>query len=179
MYFSPKDILNTAVKVVSLIMLFQALKGFIGLLPIMALNNEFSARWEVWQILLPFISPLALLIIGLLVLRYADRLTDSLWKRDEPESEAQPNASLFQLAVKITGLILIVFALPQAVQILGNILYIKSISGAISTVTQNQFVFNNLLSALVSLLFGGYLLCGGHLFYRMAFPSREESDNTL
>jgi len=179
LYFSPKDMLNTAVKVVSLIMLLQALKGFIELIPLMALNHEFTARWEVWQVLLSFISPLALLIIGLFMLRYANRLTESLWKTDEPESEAQPNASLFQLAVKITGLILIVFALPQAVQILGNILYIKSISGAISTVTQNQFVFNNLLSALVSLLFGSYLLCGGRLFYRMAFPGREESDNTL
>lgn len=163
MYFYPKDILHTAVKILSLIMLLQALKGFIGLIPLAALNNEFTARWEVWQILLPFISPLALLIIGMYLLKYADRLADYLWKTDDLEAET-PRENLFALAAKITGLVLIVFALPEAVQILGNGLYIKAVSGVISTVTQNQLIFNKLFSTLASLLLGFYLLCGGRFF---------------
>lgn len=164
MYFSPKDMLNTAVKVLSLIMLLQALKGFIGLIPLVAVSNEFTARWEVWQILLAFISPLVLLIIGMYLLKYADRLADFLWKTDL-EEETQARESLFKLAVKITGLVLIVFALPEMVQILGNGLYIKSVSGAVSTVAQNEFIFNKLLANLVSLLLGLYLLCSGRFFY--------------
>lgn len=173
MHFSPRDMLGTGIKVLGLIMLLKSLQAFIGLISVAGLNNSFTTRWELWQVLLTFISPLVLLIVGLCLLKYADRLTDFLCKTDNPEPETQPEF-LFQLAIKIVGLILIVFAIPEAFRIIGDLLYMKAVSGAIDTVTQSQFVWERSLSTLVRLLLGFYLICSGRFFYRLAYPAKDD-----
>jgi hypothetical protein len=173
MHFSPRDMLGTGIKVLGLIMLLKSLQAFIGLISVAGLNNNFTTRWELWQVLLTFISPLVLLIVGLCLLKYADRLTDFLCKTDDPEADIQQE-NLFQLAIKFIGLILIVFAIPEAFRIIGNLFYMKAVSEAIDTVTQSQFVWERSLSTLIRLLLGFYLMCSGRFFYHLAYPVKDE-----
>lgn len=175
MHLSPRDIFLTAIKVVGVIILLKALHQFIVLIPMITVNS-FTTRWEVWQVLLSFISPLVLLLMGIYLLKQAEWLTERLWgaKQEQSEPETTPPQVLFHLALKVLGLVLIVMALPVAFRVLGNALYINSVSGAISTVYQTEFIYREVLATLVNLLLGFYLLCSGRFFARLAYPEREE-----
>ena len=95
-----------------------------------------------------------------------------------PDNEEKPESgeALFILAMKVLGAVLIVQALPDAVQILSNLVYLQSVSPIWNTDVQKQFVFTHLLSTLLYFIFGWYLLKGGHFLIRMAFKDTKDDE---
>ena len=111
--------------------------------------------------------PLFTLAAGIFLLIGTRTLTEKLY----PDAEEKPDSSqdIFSLAMKITGMVLLVQALPNAVQILSYLIYIKASSPVMNTSSQFQFIYTELVSTLLYFVFGWYLLKGGQLFVRLAF----------
>lgn len=66
--------------------------------------------------------------------------------------------SVFQLAMKITGMVLIVYATLKLLQILSNALYMGYYGRfGIDTLDQQLLIAEKTLATLVSALFGFYL----------------------
>lgn len=104
--------------------------------------------------------------------------TESLTARLYPDDEEKPDSSedIFTLAMKITGMVLIVQALPDAVQILSSLIYIKASSPVMNNSLPFQFIYTELISTLLYFVLGWYLLKGGQLFARMAFHHDGDND---
>ncbi|MGI5920177.1 MAG: hypothetical protein ACOX6I_00320 [Syntrophomonadaceae bacterium] len=78
--------------------------------------------------------------------------------------------------MKVLGAVLIVQALPDAVQVLSNLVYIKSVSPVWDTDVQRQFIYTRLLSTILYFIIGWHLLKGGQLLVRMAFRDTVKED---
>jgi len=113
--------------------------------------------------------PLVTLAAGLFLVIGTKSLTEKLYPDEEEKLDSSQD--IFSLAMKITGMVLLVKALPDAVQILSNLIYIKASSPVWNNSVQFQFIYTELVSTLLYFVFGWYLLRGGQLFVRLAFSS--------
>lgn len=92
---------------------------------------------------------------------------------DVPAMES--SRTVFKLAMKITGMVLVVYGLPELLNIFSNALYIGQYqSMGINTSDQQIVVAERTLATLVSLLLGFYLLNGGRFFERLAFKGSDD-----
>ena len=104
---------------------------------------------------------------GIFLLVGTKRLAAYLYPDDEEKLDSAK--SIFNLAMKILGIVLVVRALPDAVQIISHIIYMKSLSPAISSEVHQQFIFTRLASTLLYFALGWYLVKGGQFLQRIAF----------
>jgi hypothetical protein len=111
--------------------------------------------------------PLFTLAAGIFLVSGTKSLTEKLYP-DEKET-LDSSQDIFSLSMKITGMVLLVQALPDAVQILSSIIYIKATSPVMNNSVQFQFIYTEIVSTLLNFVFGWYLLKGGPLFVRLAF----------
>lgn len=112
------------------------------------------------------LMPLVIVAAGIFLLVGTKKLAEHLYPDDEETLDSA--RAIFNLAMKILGMVLIVQALPDTVQIISNIIYLKSVSPAIFTDLQQEFIYTRLLSTLLYLIFGFYLVKGGRLLERIA-----------
>lgn len=117
--------------------------------------------------LVSILIPLVILAAGIFLIIGTKSLTEKLYP-DEEEKIAS-SRDIFILSMKITGMVLLVKALPDAVQILSNVIYIKAASPVMNNAVQLEFIYTRLVSTLLYFIFGWYLLKGGQLFVRLAF----------
>ncbi len=116
--------------------------------------------------------PLVTLAAGVFLVFGTKSLTEKLYPEEEEKMDSSQN--IFSLAMKITGVVLLVTALPDAVQILSYAIYIKASSPVINNSVQFQFIYTKLVSTLLYFVFGWYLLQGGQLFVRLAFHHAQD-----
>ncbi|MEA4926876.1 MAG: hypothetical protein VB084_16405 [Syntrophomonadaceae bacterium] len=126
-------------------------------------------------LVISILIPLFILAAGIFLLIGTKSLTEKLY----PDEEEKPDSSehIFSLAMKITGMVLIVQALPDAVQILSSLIYIKASSPVLNNSLPLQFIYTELVSTLLYFTFGWYLLKGGQMFVRLAFNNAGDEDN--
>lgn len=113
------------------------------------------------------IIPLFILAAGIFLVIGSESLTKKLYPNEEEKIDSSQD--IFNLSMKITGMVLLVKALPDAVQILSYLIYIKASSPVMNNSVQFQFIYTELVSTLLYFVFGWYLLKGGQLFVRLAF----------
>jgi len=113
------------------------------------------------------IIPLVTLAAGIFLLVGTRKMVQYLYPDDAEKLDSARD--VFNLAMKILGMVLIVKALPDAVQLLANIIYLKNISPAINSDFQQEFVYTRLISTLLYIAFGWYLVRGGQFLDRIAF----------
>ena len=113
--------------------------------------------------------PLFTLAAGIFLVIGTKSLTEKLYPDEEEKLDSSQD--IFSLAMKITGMVLLVKALPDAAQILSSLIYIKASSPVMNNSLQFQFIYTELVSTLLYFVFGWYLLKGGQLFVRLAFSS--------
>ncbi len=111
--------------------------------------------------------PLVTLAAGIFLVIGTKSLTEKLYPDEEEKLDSSQD--IFSLSMKITGMVLLVQALPDAVQILSSMIYIKATSPVMNNSAQFQFIYTELVSTLLYFVFGWYLLRGGQLFVRLAF----------
>ena len=111
--------------------------------------------------------PLFILAAGIFLVIGTKSLTEKLYPDEEEKLDSSQD--IFSLSMKITGMVLLVKALPDAVQILSYLIYIKASSPVMSKALQFEFIYTRLFSTLLYFIFGWYLLKGGQLFIRLAF----------
>ena len=121
---------------------------------------------------LSIVIPLFVLAAGIFLVMGTKSLTEKLYPDDEEKLDSSQD--IFSLAMKIIGMVLLVQAIPDAVQILSTIVYIKASSPVLNNSLQLQYIYTNIVSTLLYFGFGWYLLRGGELFARLAFHNARD-----
>lgn len=116
--------------------------------------------------------PLFILAAGIYLVIGTKSLTEKLYPDEEELLDSSQD--IFNLSMKITGMILIVKALPDAVQIFSSLIYIKASSPVMNNAVQFEFIYTKLVSTLLYFVIGWYLLKGGQLFVRLAFHNTKD-----
>src|SRR5699024_9439019 len=88
--------------------------------------------------------PVILLIIGIYLLKDGNSIGKLAFRNLNAENEDRIGL-LFFLFMKLAGLVLIIYALPKAFQLLSHIMFISSVHG-IDTSEQMKFVIQNIVT---------------------------------
>lgn len=157
---SSRVLLHTGLQVVGVVTIIMGIAGLIGVAGIVT-SQEMMAKGLQFAAVL---SPAFVLAAGVYLTIGSKGLVQKLC----PDSEEKPGSgeALFILAMKVLGAVLVVKALPDAVQVLSNLMYIKSLGPAWS---YSQFIYTNGLSTLLKFIIGLYLLKDGKLLVYLAF----------
>lgn len=172
MELSSRVLLRISLQVVGVITLIDGICHAIGVGGIVPFSRDMMPLAAmITSILIPLVSVAA----GIFLLVGTRKLIANLY----PDEEEKPDSAraIFNLAMKVLGMVLIVKALPDAVQLLSNIIYIKSINPVFNTDSQQQFIYTRLLSTLLYFIFGWYLVRGGKFLERLAFPPEQTVKN--
>lgn len=157
---SPRVLLRTSLQVVGVVAIIRGITMLIGMVGVVAGPEMMPWVMRIAAIL----SPVVMLAAGVYLTIGSKGLVEILC----PDSEEKPKSgeTLFVLAMKVTGAVLIVTALPDLIQAISSFIYIKSLGPAW---TQGQIAYVQGLSALVKLIIGWYLLRDGRLLVDLAF----------
>ena len=172
MELSSRTLLRIGLQVVGVITIINGLCNLIafgGIIPPSEGMMPLAAK--ITNVMVPVVT----LAVGIFLLVGTKRLAEYLY----PDEEEKLNSAraVFNLAMKILGMVLIVRYLPDAVQIISHIIYMKSLSPAISSDIQQQFVYTHLGSTVLYFAFGWYLVRGGKFLERIAFSNIHVEDN--
>lgn len=128
-----------------------------------------------WMTAISIAVPLVVLGAGLYLVLGTQHLIDRVWSDQQEELDSA--RAIFMVAIKVMGVVLVVQALPEVVEIISNALYIYSVSGVWNTSAQSEFIYERLIATLLKLGIGCYLLLKGDWLQRVAFPpaSNDES----
>lgn len=168
---SSRVILRTGLQVVGVVTMINGFQQAIAAWGIILANQEsINLSIQISTILVP----LVIIAVGIYLTISSNGIASKLY----PDSVAVSDSgeALFVLAMKILGAVLVVRALPDAVQLLSNLIYIQSVSPVWNTDVQSQFIFTHLLSTLLYFIMGFYLLGGARLLVSWAFPENTEDN---
>lgn len=162
---SSRVILRTGLQVVGVVTIINGFQQAIAALGVILANRE---SIELSVQISTVLVPLVIIAVGIFLTIASNALVAKLY----PDSAVVPDSgeALFVLAMKILGAVLVVQALPEAVQLLSNLIYIRSLNPVWNTDVQSQFIFTHLLSTLLYFIIGFYLLRGARLLVSLAFP---------
>lgn len=124
------------------------------------------------SLLFQVVYPIILLFIGIYLLKSGEALIQFAF-RGWNEKNEESNSLLFILFMKLAGLVLIIYSIPTAFQLLSNVIFISS-AEVIGTSNQTNFVIQNFVKTVISLLLGLYLLRSGKVFYKLGFSKNNE-----
>lgn len=127
-----------------------------------------------WMVVTCIVIPFIYLAVGLYLLLGTRGLAERLWP--DGENDQDWVQVVFQLAMKIVGVVLVVRALPDLVRIIGNTLYVYSAGPVWDTSWQRREIYQTLLPSLLRLLLGWYLLFKGAWLQKVAFPESDHID---
>jgi len=169
MDMSYKGWLSVALKVLGVVTLVNGMVlavAQLGSLP------SIPASVSPWMTVSCIAMPLIMLGAGLYLLLGTQRLVTRIWADQENQLDAE--RAIFKVAMKVLGMALVVQALPKAVQIISNALFIYGVGSVWDISTQLQFICQEFLSTLLKLLLGCYLLFKGTWLQRVVFPAENE-----
>lgn len=168
---SSRVILRTGLQVVGVVTIINGFQQAIAASGIILANQEST---DLGIQISTILVPLVIIAVGIFLTIASNALVAKLY----PDSAVVPDSgeALFVLAMKILGAVLVVQALPEAVRLLSDLIYIKSVSPVWNTDVQSQFIFTHLLSTLLYFILGFYLLSGARLLVRWAFPDAGGND---
>ncbi|GEN82562.1 hypothetical protein SLU01_08740 [Sporosarcina luteola] len=113
------------------------------------------------------VYPVLLLALGIYLLKSGEAIIQFAF-RGSVEKGDDKAGELFMLFMKLAGLILIIYSIPKAFQLVSNIMFVSS-AKLIDTSVQTEFIVQNLVITVIQLLLGVYLLKSGKLFYNLGF----------
>ncbi|MDW0117165.1 hypothetical protein QTL97_09470 [Sporosarcina thermotolerans] len=111
--------------------------------------------------------PVLLLALGIYLLKSGEAIIQFAFRGSGEKYEAK-TGELFMLFMKLAGLVLIIYSIPKAFQLVANVMFVSS-AKLIDTTGQTEFIIHNLIITVIQLLLGVYLLKSGKVFYKMGF----------
>lgn len=177
MKIAAEDLFAAGVRIIGILAIVNGLQVLIMTVPaLVGLYRQSVPDWALNQQLITAVYPLAVLLIGF----YLISGTKGLVKRLYPDGGAKAFDSardVFRLAMKITGMALIVYALPDLLHILSSALYMGHYPRfGIDVSVQQQLVVEKSLATITTLLFGFYLLKSGRYFESLAFKAEDDEE---
>lgn len=178
--FQPKSLFEASLKIIGVLTIIWS---FTHIPPVIykfvSVNNmsEMMANNDLtdyrFSLIFQVVYPVILFIIGVYLLVGAKALVRFAFH--DLRSESDDNIRLlFGLFMKLGGLVLIIYALPKAFQIISSIMYLSSVSG-LGMGEQTQYIAGNLVPTIIHLLLGLYLLRSGRIFYKLGFAKNSET----
>ncbi|MBP1760991.1 MAG: hypothetical protein H6Q64_533 [Firmicutes bacterium] len=167
-----KTVLGLAVRIIVVGLIILSLRDLVSI------GGAFLSFWgqeensQIGQFIPMFLSPVVMLIIAALLMKNIDRIAERAYPAETEDDIDE--VGVFNLAMKITGLIFMVWAIPDLVQIISKLCYISYLAPSIYHQEQTMYVADHLPNSLLFLLLGWYLLKSGRLFTKMAFKMKNE-----
>ena len=119
------------------------------------------------------VYPILLFGLGAYLLKSGEAIVRLAFRGSDEKSEDKVG-ELFILFMKLAGLALIIFSIPNAVQLVANFLFVSSAT-LIDTSFQKEFITQNFFITIVQLLLGVYLLRSGKIFYNLGFNKQNDT----
>lgn len=119
------------------------------------------------SLLFQAVYPVLLLALGIYLVKSGEAIIQFAFRGSDEKYEAK-SGELFMLFMKLAGLVLIIYSIPKAFQLVANVMFVSS-AKVIDTSVQVNFITHNLVITAIQLLLGVYLLKSGKVFYRMGF----------
>lgn len=167
---STRDLLRVGLQVLGVVAILIGLSKLLAIIGIITVGQEMPLGIQIATVL----EPAIILAAGLFLTIGSKGIVIKLYP--DSEEKADSGEALFILAMKILGAVLIVMALPIAVKVISNLIYIKSVSPIWNTDFHKEYIYSNLLPSILYFIFGWYLLKGGKLLVRMAFRDKVKED---
>ena len=169
MKITARDLFGAAARIVGILTIIKGIQVLIMTIPtILGLYGQGVPDWALNQKLITIIYPLALFLIGFYLLAGINGLLDKLYPNAGEEALAS-SRGVFILAMRITGMVLIVYGIPELLEIISGLLYAGYYQRyGINAAAQIMLAAERSLAVVVSLLFGFYLLKGGRYFEKLA-----------
>ncbi|NLX02935.1 MAG: hypothetical protein GXY40_10470 [Syntrophomonadaceae bacterium] len=168
------DLFAAGTRIIGILAIIKAIMVLIMTVPSLFGHNY--PGWALSQQIMTLVYPLALLLIGIYLISCTSRLVRKFYPEEE-DTATESAQAVFLLAMKITGMVLIVYFVPDLLRILSNALYIGYYRPmGIDTIDQQLLVAERSLAMLVTILLGFYLLNGGRFFARLAFKNKDSEN---
>ena len=169
------DLFTAGARIIGILTIIKGIQVIIMTVPgLFVMFGQNYSEWAAVQQLITIIYPLALILIGFYLLAGIPERIKKLYPEGDV-SAMESSRTVFKLAMKITGMVLVVYALPELLNIFSNAIYIGHYQRmAINTSAQQMIIVERTLATLVSLLLGYYLLNGGRFFERLAFKGSDD-----
>ena len=148
--------------------------GFYSIYNQSDLMNSSDLTYYRFSLVFQAVYPVLLFALGAYLLKSGESIIQ-LASRGLGEYSEDKVGELFMLFMKLAGLALIIYSLPNAFQIVGNILFVSSAKFA-DTGLQMEFIVHNLLLTVIQLVLGVYLLRSGKIFYNLGFVKQQDSN---
>ena len=165
-----KTVLGLAVRIIVVGLIILSLRDLVSI------GGAFLSFWgqeensQMGQFIPMFLSPVVMLIIAALLMKNIDSIAEKAYPVETEDDIDE--VGVFNLAMKITGLVFMVWAIPDLVQIISKLCYISYLAPSIYHQEQTMYVADHLPRALLFLLLGWYLLKDGRLFTKLAFKEK-------
>jgi hypothetical protein len=167
-----KTILGLAVRIIVVGLIILSLSNLVSICGLFLSywgQEEYSGMRQFIPMLLP---PVVMIIIAAVLMKKAESIAEIAYPVETMEDIDE--VGIFNLAMKVTGLVFMVWAIPDLVQIISKFCYISYLAPSISHQEQTIYIADHLPMALLFLLLGWYLLKDGRLFTKMAFKQKDE-----
>lgn len=180
--FQPKALFHAGLKIVGVLTIIWSFMQVVPVVfqfftvynqPDMMSGNDL--RHYRFSLIFQVVYPILLLVLGLYFVKSGQAIVQWAF-RDADEEKEDKVGALFILFMKLAGLALMIYAIPKALQILSNIMFISS-TNAVDTTEQMEFIIRNFVTVGINLLLGLYLLKSGKIFYKLGFANKEDADN--
>lgn len=167
------DLFLVGIRITGILTVIKAIQMLIitilSLWSLLALDEGNLTEWVVMERIITLVYPVILLIIGIYLLCGAGGLVKRLYP-DIQQKAFVSTRSVFQLAMKIMGVALIVYSIPELLRVISNILFVGYYSNSgIYTSSHLMMAVERVSAMLVAVILGFYLLYGGRFFEKIAF----------
>lgn len=173
-----RDVLSISFKILGVV----ALMYTIVLIPNIGMSigwlfqpiiDSTQSYFRFWQFAIALMWGVGSLTMGLVLLKWGNNITNVLIKEDKPIATKVPqdwDKRIYKISLKIIGVIWLIKGIPELAKAITGVI----VSWGIYHYTLSHII-SVLVSAIVSLVVGFYLITNGRLFIQLAFQERTET----
>jgi len=169
-----KTVLGLAVRIIAVLLIVLSLRDLVQICGVFLSYWGQEGNSGMGQFIPMLLSPVVMIIIAAGLIKSAEDIAERAYPVETMEGIDE--VGIFNLAMKVTGLAFMVWAIPDLVQIISKLCYMSYLAPSISHQEQTMYIADHLPMALLFLLLGWYLLKDGRLFTKMAFNNTFDED---
>lgn len=167
-----KTILGVAVRIIAVFLIVWSVKDLVQLCGVLFSYWGQDGYTQIGQFVPMILSSVVMLIIACVLMKHSGMIAIKAYPMEIMDDIDE--VGIFTLAMKVTGLVMMVWSIPAAVQIICKFLYITYLVPSLAHYDQTMYIVDHLPITVLFLILGWYLLKDGRLFTKMAFEKENE-----
>ena len=178
-----RDVLFVALKIMGIYFICLAILSLPNIGVYLSMGARFgqeSTFMSFGSLLNAIIYPIWLLGFAYVFFRFSDSITELLIPDDTELPQIDINQyqkPIFTLSIRIFGVLCLTRGIPKLAEFLAKLYRIKQAAMPLSDETISSSDFGNVISAIIFLVLGGYLISGGR--WLVAFAYKEKPNPEL